>query len=121
MTCPSGGIPAYSDFGGVAAVLVCHCIRDEVLDAVVVDVGLDIIGECIQWSNEAIFHQVLVTIGNFFCFMWRPMLQLLKQFSISQVHSVFVGVYLLIIVVTKRESTHIVAGLGCGWFDKLDA
>ena len=66
MTCPSGGIPAYSDFGGVATILVCHCIRDEMLDAIVVDVSLDVIGECIQWGYEAILYEVLVTFGNLF-------------------------------------------------------
>ena len=46
-TCPPGGIPAYSDFGGVAAVLVCNCIWDEMLDAIVSDVSADIIRECV--------------------------------------------------------------------------
>ena len=48
----------------MAAILVCHCIWDEVLDAIVVDVGADIIGECIQWGYEAILYEVFVTFGN---------------------------------------------------------
>ena len=48
----------------MAAIRVGYCNWDEVLNAIVVDVGADITGECIQWGYEAILYEVFVTFGN---------------------------------------------------------